>query len=201
MNDGDERIVHDPRTGQQQGDPSGAQGIDEKISGQPRKDTEGKDGRKESHPDDCHSEELIAAANLIEKASEDELVEAGIISKSETELMSVAFSGMLPHPSIYKMYDEETRERMCRWNDAYTIDESARQDKLTDLEIKSRTRAQLMSAALMAFAFACAIVAYILSHDSLFSGAFIAVPFITVLANGVRAIVPKKADPGSSGKK
>ena len=81
---------------------------------------------------------------------------------------------------------------MCRWNDAYTIDESKRQDKLADFEIKARSRAQWISALLMVAAFACAVVTYALYHNTVLSCAFIAVPFITVLANGVQSIVPNK---------
>ena len=192
MSDDYEGIVHDPRVGQQQGDSGNTKRIDEEISNQPGKNSASKDGREKSRPRDRGSQELVTAANLIKNASDEDLIEAGIISKSETEMMSVAYSGMLPHPSIYEMYDDETRERMCRWNDAYTIDESKRQDKLADFEIKVRSRAQWISALLMVAAFACAIVTYALYQNTMLSCAFIAVPFITVLANGVQSIVPNK---------
>lgn len=191
MSNDHEGIVHDPRIGQQQGDSRDTQGIDEEISDQPGKDSKSTGGREENQPRDRGSQELIAAANLIKNASDEDLIEAGIISKSETEMMSVAYSGMLPHPSIYKMYDDETRERMCRWNDAYTIDESKRQDKLVDSEIKVRNRAQWISTLLMVAAFACAVVTYVIYQNTVLSCAFIAVPFITVLANGIQSVRPK----------
>lgn len=198
MGDDHERTVHDSGVRQERGNSAATQKVNEGVPDQSREDSKGKDGGEENQPRDGGSEKLLAAANLIKSASEDDLIEAGVISGSETEMMSVAFSGMLPHPSIYRMYDAETRERMCRWNDAYTIDESKRQDKLTDFEIKSRILAQRISALLMVFAFICAVITYVVYHDPIFSGAFIAVPFITVLANGVQAIMPKrKADDDS----
>lgn len=200
MSDDHEGIVHDPRVGQQQGDSGNTKRIDEEISNQPGKNSESKGGRKEGQPRDRGSQELVAAANLIKNASDEDLIEAGIISSSETEMMSVAYSGMLPHPSIYEMYDSETRERMCRWNDAFTIDESKRQDKLADFEIKVRSRAQWISALLMVAAFGCAVVTYALYQSTVLSCAFIAVPFITVLANGVQSIVPNKRPEGNQPK-
>lgn len=200
MSNDHEGIVHDPRVGQQQGDSRDTQRVDEKISNQPGKNSESKSGREESQPRDRDSQELVAAANLIKNASEEDLIEAGVISKSETEMMSVAYSGMLPHPSIYKMYDDETRERMCRWNDAYTIDESKRQDKFVDSEIKARNRAQWISTLLMVAAFVCAIVTYALYQNTVLSCAFIAVPFITVLANGIQAVKPKSKPDNNSSK-
>lgn len=202
MSDECKGVVYNPRVGQRQGSAGVAQGVNGEIIDQSEEHPESKDGGKENRSSDESSRELIAAAKLIERASEEDLIKAGIISESETEMMSVAFSGMLPHPSIYKMYDAETRERMCQWNDAYTIDESKRQNKLIDLEIKIRARAQWMSMCLMAFAFICAVVTYALYHDAIFSVAFIAVPFITVLANGIQAVKPKtRTNDNQSGKK
>lgn len=51
------------------------------------------------------------------------------------ERRQVLYSGMLPIAEHYRLYDERTRERMCRWNDAFTVDESARQNKLVENEM------------------------------------------------------------------
>lgn len=57
---------------------------------------------------DKRSEELLAAVDILDAASEDELESAGIILSSESK--SVSFSGLLPHPDVHKLYDPETRE-------------------------------------------------------------------------------------------
>lgn len=51
------------------------------------------------------------------------------LSDRELEKLLVAgvessFSGALPPPDIFMQYPIEVRERMCAWNDAFTINES-----------------------------------------------------------------------------
>ena len=59
-----------------------------------------------------------------------------------------SYSGMLPPPEIFYRFDEADRERICRWNDASTIDESARQDRLADAQVRLAERGIWLSAGL-----------------------------------------------------
>lgn len=69
---------------------------------------------------------------------------------------------------------------------------SAAKDQKAKITWSVRSRAQWISALLMVAAFGCAVVTYALYQSTVLSCAFIAVPFITVLANGVQSIVPNK---------
>jgi len=44
--------------------------------------------------------------------------------------ISGSWSGLLPDPDSFNQYPEWVQEKMCGWNDAFTVDESKRQDNL-----------------------------------------------------------------------
>ena len=80
-------------------------------------------------------EALVEILNTIDNS--DALKQVLALFKASSRM---EYSGMLPPPDIYEKYDAGTRERMCRWNDANTVDESKRQDKLVDNEVKQNER-------------------------------------------------------------
>ena len=142
MSDDGNGIVDDPRSGQQQKARERPKGLDGESRLELGQDEKGSNiGKQEAL--DKRSEELLAAVDILDAASEDELESAGIVLSSESQ--SVSFSGLLPHPDVHKLYDPETRERICRWNDAFTIDESKRQDRLVDNEIEQAKRGPILS--------------------------------------------------------
>ena len=139
---------------------------------------------------DKRAEELLAAVDILDAASEDELESAGIILSSESK--SVSFSGLLPHPDVHKLYDPETRERICRWNDAFTIDESKRQDRLVDNEIEQAKRGPILSMIMLTIFSLLAFVSFLVTRETA-SFWFLAVPVVSVIGNLIVPVFSKSS--------
>lgn len=71
---------------------------------------------------------------------------------------------------------------MCRWNDAFTIDESKRQDKLVEAEIDQARKGMWVSASLFAIALLLSFVSYFLTQSPWAFG-FLTVPVASIIAN------------------
>lgn len=123
-------------------------------------------------------EELVAAANFLADAEEEELEAIGIISVSETREMS--FSGLLPHPDIFEKYAPEFQERICQWNDSFSVDESVRQDLLVENEVKQSNRGQIISSVLLFMFAIMAFIAFMITENP-WSFSMLAVPVLNVL--------------------
>lgn len=128
-------------TGQQRGSSTDESVFKGALEEEPRP-SDGEEAHDQEVIRSPRSQELIHAADLLVEASESELVDAGL-EKIVAASYSRQWSGMLPIPDEYNKYDSDTRERICRWNDSFTTDESARQDRLVDNEIKQQDRAHL----------------------------------------------------------
>ena len=158
-------------------------------------ESSGPDGRREAHGQEIvrspRSQELIHAADLLVAASESELKDAGletIIGAS----YSRQWSGMLPSPDDFNKYDERTRERICRWNDAFTVDESARQNRLVDNEIKQQeTGVALTFVLVLAFGLA-AFVSFLITREMASFG-FLSVPLLNFLGNLFKSVLSKSS--------
>ncbi len=114
---------NDDDSGIERSTPAGGlpHGIDEERAGEPvpadkkpsrdigDRPDEGGEGQDEIAPP--NGEELARAISM--------LIHSGI---------SESYSGMLPRPDDFNKYPADIQERMCRWNDAFTVDESNRQD-------------------------------------------------------------------------
>lgn len=103
-----------------------------------------------------------------------------------TEVMAMgedeSWSGMLPMPAYFNAYPKDVQERMCRWNDAATIDESKRQDRLVDNEIAQSRQSMWISAGLFAMAMVLSLVCFIHTRDA-WSFGFLAVPVVSMIGN------------------
>ncbi|MDO4539330.1 MAG: hypothetical protein Q4B54_14285, partial [Coriobacteriales bacterium] len=106
------------------------------VEGETRPD-DGEQARGKEIVRSARSQELIRAADVLSAASDSELLDAGLTGLVAASY-SYQWSGMLPAPDEFNKYDKQTRERICRWNDAFTTDESLRQDKLVANEIKQQ---------------------------------------------------------------
>lgn len=114
------------------------------------------------------------------------LPDAGEVRKAISMLTALgvdeSWSGMLPKPEYYKAYPKDVQERMCQWNDAFTIDESKRQDRLVDNEIKQANIGTWISAVLFLVSMVFSLVCF-LKTGSGWSFGFLAVPVMSVLSN------------------
>ena len=104
--------------------------------------------------------------------------------------ISESYSGMLPRPSDFNKYPADVQERMCRWNDAFTVDESNRQNQLVKAEIDQSRKGMWVSAGLFAVALLMSFISF-LATSSPWSFGFLAVPVATIIAT-VRADRVKK---------
>ena len=182
-------IVDDPRSGQQQKARERPKGLDGESRLELGQDEKGSNiGKQEAL--DKRSEELLAAVDILDAASEDELESAGIILSSESK--SVSFSGLLPHPDVHKLYDPETRERICRWNDAFTIDESKRQDRLVDNEIEQAKRGPILSMIMLTIFSLLAFVSFLVTRETA-SFWFLAVTVVSVIGNLIVPVFSKSS--------
>ena len=71
---------------------------------------------------------------------------------------------------------------MCRWNDAFTVDESNRQNQLVKAEIDQSRKGMWVSAGLFAVALLMSFISF-LATSSPWSFGFLAVPVATIIAN------------------
>ena len=102
------------------------------------------------------------------------------------------YSGLLPAPQHYLEYDAETRERMCRWNDAFTIDESKRQDKLVDNEIKQQNRGAWMTFALLILFSVMSFIAFMVTKNAA-SFWMLSVPVANVIGNLIVPVLSRSS--------
>lgn len=96
--------------------------------------------------------------------------------------ISESYTGMLPRPKDFIQYPEDTRERMCLWQDAFTIDESRRQDKLVKAEVLQSLLSLIITSLLFFTAFILSFVAFLNTHSP-WSFGFLALPAVSMLVN------------------
>lgn len=145
-------------------------------------------GRQQKHAADARTISR-ASKTALKQDDYDPLVDTEAHATEEPEELqlrqataSISYSGMLPLPEIYKQYDKQTQERMCKWNDAYTSDESARQNKLVEHEIKQKTRGAIFSFVL-ALVFVGATLYAFIKTQSPYSFLFLSAPVINVIGS------------------
>lgn len=89
-----------------------------------------------------------------------------------------SWSAPLPEaPDFYK-YDPEDRERMMRWNDAGTSDESARQDKLVEARIAEAKAGPRRAIFVVMVCLALAFIVAISLRDPWITGLFLSPPLL-----------------------
>lgn len=115
--------------------------------------------------------------------------------------VSESYSGMLPKPDDFNKYPLGVQERMCRWSDAFTSDESERQNQLVAAEITQAYRGMWVSASLFMFAMVFSLVAYLVTVSP-WSFGFLAVPVVSMIVNLFEPISSRSsASHGSVNKK
>lgn len=140
--------------------------------------------------------ELERALNTIRSASEDDLRNAGLIGTPMTvhqQMMQTALmSGPLPPADEFNRYSPEYQERMCRWNDAFTIDESRRQDMLVKEEIDQARTGRWLTTSLLVFFGAVSAGLFAYTGDS-HSFWLLSVPVVSIVGNMIQPIFSKSS--------
>ncbi len=106
--------------------------------------------------------------------------------------ISESYSGMLPRPDDFNKYPADIQERMCRWNDAFTVDESNRQDRLVEAEIDQSRRGMWASTILFVVTLLMSFISFLVT-SSPWSFGFLAVPVATIIANLFEPIASKSS--------
>lgn len=105
------------------------------------------------------------------------------------------WSGLIPDPDSFNKYDPATRESIKGWTQAqikaHVIDESLRQDKYTDAEIKQAKYGQMLSALIIFASIVAALIVGLCTQDYLAAGAFLVLPFATIIGNLFRPVRSK----------
>lgn len=168
-NNDDSRIERDAPTGEL------PHGVDAERAGKPVpadekpsrdvNDRPGESGEGQGEITSPNNEELARALSV--------LVQSGV---------SESYSGMLPRPADFNAYPADVQERMCRWNDAFTVDESNRQNRLVEAEIEQSRKGMWFSVILFAAALAMSFISF-LATSSPWSFGFLAVPVVSIIAS------------------
>ena len=176
-NNGD---VDDSRPGQQQEAEGNPQGIESK----------GDEGPK--YPDN-----LVQHGGLL-KAEEEEL--EAIPEEIEDVVHAVLaryWSGLLPPPEEFNQYPSEAQAIILQWNDeqikANVTEESSRQSRLVDSEIKQAQRGQILSGIIIITFVAAAVIVTVVGNNAILATLFIGIPFATIIGNLFRPVRSKSS--------
>lgn len=108
------------------------------------------------------------------------------------------WSGMLPEPDMFAQYPPEVQERMMRWNDAWTIDESRRQDLIVGASVTTSKRGQVMAVALCAVLAVLAFTLF-LRGNNVGGGIMLGAPVMIFLGVLVKSALPHGRDQSDQG--
>lgn len=191
MDNGREKSDYDSRPRHVEKSEGSSKAINGEIVEEPTENAASENARAEEEISD-RSKELVSAAKVLDQASPEELEEAGIIAVSETQMVS--FSGILPHPSVFKEYDKDTQEWIKECSGAFTIDESKRQDRLVDNEIRQSNKSFNVSTFLIILSLVLSIVCYLISSNPWLSGLFVSYPIVSVIGNVISPVFSKSSN-------
>lgn len=95
-----------------------------------------------------------------------------------TRTSSSDWSGMLPPPDEFYKFAPEDRERMMRWNDSGTVDESVRQDRLVDVEIEQARKGPVRAVVIVSASLAAAAVSGWVFENTALAALFLGSPLL-----------------------
>ena len=100
---------------------------------------------------------------------------------------------MLPHPKSFNAYNAEAQRMILDCADRQTRavfdDESKRQDKLVEAEIRQGLVGQMLSAFVILASITASAVAGIMTGNAVMSGAFLVLPFTTIIGQLFRPVL------------
>lgn len=106
---------------------------------------------------------------------------------------SSSWSGMLPPPDDFAKYPQAVQERMMRWNDAWTTDESARQDKLVDAQVQQAAKGPRRALIVVLTAFALAAVSQWVFQSTVLAVAFLGAPILLFASNLIQGVTSRSS--------
>lgn len=159
----------------------------------------GQQQEPEGHP---HGIEEKDGSGVV-PSSDGELADAGSRGEEELEKRAVAalrqlsvteqWAGMLPHPKSFNAYNAEAQRMILDCADRQTRavfdDESKRQDKLVEAEIRQGLVGQVLSACVILASIAASVAVGIKTGNAVMSGAFLVLPFTTIIGQLFRPVL------------
>ena len=148
------------------------------------------------HGSGVSGKELENALNVLRSASEGDLRDAGLAGVPELihrqMVQTALMSGPLPPADEFSRYAPEYQERMCRWNDAFTIDESRRQDRLVEEEINQAKSGRWLTSGLLTLfgVLSAGLFAYTGDAHSFW---MLSVPVVSIVGNMLQPIFSKSS--------
>lgn len=176
MSDEHDATVDDSRNGQQLEDSTRLHGV-EKTDGKECNSSKKSrsDYEQEAPPSDIKQAVLDAIPD-------DELLD---MLAEYREQRITQWSGELSDPESFSKYPPDVQQAMVQWNNARTIDESRRQDRLVDAIIEESKRENWQTFVLSLVFAAFAFIAFIVT-GSAWSYGMLAVPGASIVVNFVR---------------
>ena len=99
----------------------------------------------------------------------------------------------MPHPKSFNAYNAEAQRMILDCADSQTSavfdDESKRQDKLVEAEIRQGLVGQMLSAFVILASITASAVAGIMTGNAAMSGAFLILPFTTIIGQLFRPVL------------
>lgn len=89
-----------------------------------------------------------------------------------------SWSAPLPEAADFYKYEPADRERMMRWNDAGTSDESARQDKLVDAQVEAAKSGPRRAITVVVVCLGLASVAGMVFENTMLAALFLSPPIL-----------------------
>lgn len=103
------------------------------------------------------------------------------------------WAGMLPPPKSFNAYSPDAQRMILDWADRQTRavfnDESKRQDRLVEAEIRQGVVGQGLSAFVILASIAASVVVGIMTGNATMSGAFLVLPFTTIIGQLFRPVL------------
>lgn len=100
---------------------------------------------------------------------------------------------MLPHPKSFNAYNADAQRMILDCADRQTRavfdDESKRQDRLVEAEIRQGLVGQVLSALVILASIAASVVVGIMTRNATMSGAFLVLPFTTIIGQLFRPVL------------
>lgn len=102
-----------------------------------------------------------------------------------------SWSGLLPRPEQFNRYNDSVQDKIVAWNDAMILDESKRQDKIVNAEIKQGNLASIFTFVFNTIVILSIFIAFIITENpNVFWG--LTVQGASVVANVVIHIKDKE---------
>lgn len=128
-----------------------------------------------------------------------EASEESPILASETYAVHQEYEGILPHPAQFNAYNQNAQEVLLEIARAQVKaafeDESKRQDKLVNAEIKQGNRGQVFSTIIICLTVSAAIVVALCTGNAIVASLMAGIPLVSIIGNLFR---PTKSRPIST---